>query len=78
MYPMGRKLSVKVARPLTILRELVGDDRDFQWLFDMALICASNRVVVKRPYFADPITSRRLMQSLTGKLVRYDIYQGGR
>lgn len=74
MFPAGRKLSVKVARPIQVVRDLVGDNSDFQSLLDTALEIASKRVVVKRPAFAGPLQVARLTRSLSGKLVRYDVY----
>ncbi len=74
MYPPGRKPSVKVARPIEVLRDLVGNDIDAGELFSAALTQASKRVVVKRPRYADPLSDLQLSRSLLGKLVRYDIY----
>lgn len=74
MYPEGRKKSVEVARPLKILRELVGDDSDFEELLEVALSSTAKRVVVKRPIYAEPLCLRELAGSLKGKMVRYDIY----
>ena len=74
MYPEGRKKSVEVARPLKILRELVGDDLDFAELLQVALNSTAKRVIVKRPIYADPLYLRELAGSLKGKMVRYDIY----
>lgn len=75
MYPGGRKQSVKVARPLRILRELAGDDTDADELLAVCLESALKRVVVKRPHFAEPLDREGLTGSVSGKLVRYDIYQ---
>ena len=75
MYPGGRKQSVKVARPLRILRELAGDDTDADELLTLCLESALKRVVVKRPHFAEPLGREGLTGSVSGKLVRYDIYQ---
>ena len=75
MYPDGRKQSVKVARPLRILRELVGNDADADELLTVCLDSALKRVVVKRPHFAEPLGREGLTGSVSGKLVRYDIYQ---
>ena len=75
MFPEGRKSSVKVARPLTVLRELCkDDDSDTEELLAAAIRWAEKRVVVKRPNFAEPLMPERLSMSMRGKLVRYDIY----
>ena len=75
MYPVGRKTSVAVARPIRILRELAGDDSDAESLLNTSLKSASRRVVIKRPHFAEPLRRDKLSDSLMGKLVRYDLYQ---
>lgn len=75
MYPDGRKRSVKVSRPLRILRELVGDDSDADELLALCLKSALKRVVVKRPHFAESLRQEGLTDRVLGKLVRYDIYQ---
>lgn len=74
MFPEGRKPSVKVVRPLAVLRAICDDDSDIQNLFDAAIEHATRRVIVKRPNFADPVRPDRLSMSVQGKLVRYDIY----
>lgn len=75
MYPVGRKSSVAVARPIRILRELAGDDSDADSLLNASLKFASRRVVIKRPHFAEPLRRDKLSDSVKGKLVRYDLYQ---
>ncbi len=75
MFPEGRKSSVKVARPLTVLREFCkDDDSDTEELVATAFRWARKRVVVKRPNFAEPLIPERLSMSMRGNLVRYDIY----
>ncbi len=74
MYPEGRKRSVKVARPLVVLRDVVGDDADFEGLLRTAIATAGKRVVVKRPKFSQSLCQEHLSMRLQGKLVRYDIY----
>ena len=74
MYPEGRKKSVKVARPLKILRELAGDDPDSADLLQTALRSKAKRIIVKRPIYAAPLCPQALAGSLKGKMVRYDIY----
>ena len=74
MFPEGRKSSVKIARPLEVLRDICGDDVDTESLLEAALQTATRRVIVKRPYFAEPIRKERLTTSMQGKLVRYDVY----
>ena len=75
MYPAGRKPSVKVARPIAVVKDLVGDDLDVQTLFDVAMQSASRRVVVKRPHFCEPLRPKQRTNCFAGKLVRYDVYE---
>ena len=75
MYPAGRKPSVKVARPIAVVKDLVGDDLDVQALFDVAMQSASRRVVVKRPHFCEPLRPKQRTNCFAGKLVRYDVYE---
>ena len=74
MFPKGRKPSVKVVRPLEVLRDITNDDSDADELFESAIRHATRRVIVKRPNFAGSIQPDRLSMSIRGKLVRYDIY----
>ena len=74
MFPKGRKPSVKVVRPLEVLRDISNDDSDADELFESAFKYATQRVIVKRPKFAESIQPSRLSMSMRGKLVRYDIY----
>lgn len=74
MFPEGRKTSVKVARPLRVMREFAGDDLDSNQLFKSALKTSPKRIVVKRPKFAKSLYPELLSTSQMGKLVRYDVY----
>ncbi len=75
MYPSGRKPNVKVRRKIEVLRELVGNDDDFEELFLAALNSPVRRVVLKRPNFAPVLRPDMLTDCFKGNLVRYDIYQ---
>jgi 16S rRNA (guanine1516-N2)-methyltransferase len=72
MFPPKRKASALAKKSIRIVRAVVGDDEDAAALFDSART-ACRRVVVKRPTYAPPLADRPTA-SLTGKLVRYDIY----
>ncbi|MDE0309619.1 MAG: class I SAM-dependent methyltransferase [Acidiferrobacterales bacterium] len=75
MYPEGRKSSVKVARPLTVMRKFCkDDDSDAEELLGATISWARHRVIVKRPNYSQPLMPERLSMSMRGKLVRYDIY----
>lgn len=73
MFPEKRRSSAAVRKELKWLRDLVGDDVDALELFEVACKTASYRVVVKRPDHA-PALAPNPVASISGKLVRYDIY----
>jgi len=73
MFPPKRRKSAAVKKEMRLLRELVGDDTDAPELLEISRGIARDRVVVKRPDDAPPLAPDPDM-SLTGKLVRYDIY----
>ena len=74
MYPKRTKSSL-VKKEMRILRGLAGGDQDAAELLNVALGCARNRVVVKRPRLAPP-TLRGVKPShqITGKTSRFDMY----
>lgn len=73
MFPPKRRKSAAVKKEMRLLRELVGDDPDALELLEISRAIARDRVVVKRPDDAPPLAPDPSM-SLTGKLVRYDVY----
>jgi 16S rRNA (guanine1516-N2)-methyltransferase len=73
MFPPKRRKSAAVKKEMRLLRELVGDDTDAPELLEISRGIARDRVVVKRPDDAPPLAPDPSM-SLTGKLVRYDVY----
>src|SRR3989344_4926714 len=73
MFPPRRRKSAAVKKEMRLLRELVGDDADAVPLLEISRAIARDRVVVKRPDDAPPLAPEPSM-SLTGKLVRYDVY----
>jgi len=77
MYPPRRKKSALAKKEMQVLRALVGDDHDSLQLFDVARRTATDRVVVKRPIYAEPIVSKPAIgpsMSYESKLVRFDVY----
>lgn len=74
MYPPKRKKSALARKEMQYLRSLVGDDEDSMTLFDVALRSAGQRVVVKRPVYAEPLGPAPTM-SYEAKLVRFDVYK---
>jgi 16S rRNA (guanine1516-N2)-methyltransferase len=73
MFPPKRRSSTLARRPLRLLRELVGDDPDRDELFAAAMTAARKRVVVKRPDHGAPAYPGP-DETLSGKLVHYDLY----
>ncbi len=78
MYPVRNKKSA-TRKNLTLLRDIVDIPNHEQPLFDQALFdcamaCAKQRVVVKRPHYAAPLAAGKVGET-RGKLVRFDIYK---
>ena len=60
-------------KPLKILKELVGEAKDTQLLFKMALKKTKNRVVVKRHHLESPLHKNKIC-SFKGRSVCYDVF----
>ena len=73
MYPERTKSSL-VKKDMRILRGLAGDDQDAGELLNIALHCADNRVVVKRPRLAPTLGATVPSHAITGKTSRFDVY----
>ena len=73
MYPERTKSSL-VKKEMRILRGVAGDDQDAGKLLDIALHCAGNRVVVKRPRLAPTLGDTVPSHAITGKTSRFDVY----
>lgn len=73
MFP-ERKKSAAVKKDMAILQELLGNETDTLTLFEAALTCATERVVVKRPRLAMPLGNLAPHFSMHGKHSRFDIY----
>jgi len=73
MFP-ERKKSAKVKKEMSFFHDIVGDDSDSDKLVELALQCASKRIVVKRPRLAETLSNHKPQFSITGKSTRYDIY----
>jgi 16S rRNA (guanine1516-N2)-methyltransferase len=76
MFPPRRKSSALPKKSIRLIRRLVGDDPDADELLDAARGRARNRVVVKRPSYADPVGGAPDV-TIKSKLVRYDLYLTG-
>jgi 16S rRNA (guanine1516-N2)-methyltransferase len=73
MYPERTKSSL-VKKEMRLLRGIAGDDGDSGELLDVALRCAQNRVVVKRPRLAPALGETVPSHAITGKTSRFDVY----
>lgn len=76
MYP-HRDKSALVKKEMRMLRDIVGNDNDAANLLLIALQCASERVVVKRPKHAENLNAQLPNFSLAGRSSRFDIYLTG-
>jgi len=75
MFP-ERKKSASVKKEMVMLQDILGKeaDADEDQLFNVALTCATRRVVVKRPRLAEYLSAKKPGFSLMGKSSRFDIY----
>jgi len=75
MYPAPeRKNNALVKKEMRMLRALVGDDADVNDLFQLALKKAVQRVVVKRPKYADSLVGAVPSFYIESKNTRFDVY----
>jgi 16S rRNA (guanine1516-N2)-methyltransferase len=75
MYPADESATAKPKKEMFLFRELIGEDKDTEALFDAAWLGAKKRVVVKRSDDAEEITrARKPDYVVPGKTVRFDIY----
>lgn len=76
MYP-HRKKSAKVKKEMRLFRVLVGNDLDASALLKVALTCAKQRVVVKRPKQAPTLDGGTPPNfCIQSKNTRFDVYLG--
>jgi len=74
MHP-ARKNSALVKKEMRLIRDIVGVDDDCADLLQVALNCATKRVVLKWPQKADPIDGiRPPSHQIPGKSTRYDVW----
>ncbi|MFZ0219994.1 MAG: class I SAM-dependent methyltransferase [Candidatus Aquirickettsiella sp.] len=73
MYPHSNK-SALVKKEMRFLRLLVGNDNDASSLLKLAITCAKQRVVVKRPRLSSYLADIKPHHSIFGKQHRLDIY----
>lgn len=73
MYPERRRARLP-KKEMKVLRTLLGADRDSDGLLHVALSCAAQRVVVKRPLAADSLGERTPTTTLRTRKHRFDVY----
>jgi len=73
MFPHKEK-SALVKKEMRMLQDVVGQDEDADALLNLALTIATNRVVVKRPAYADFLAEIKPQTSIKTKKHRFDIY----
>ena len=73
MFPHKEK-SALVKKDMRILQEIVGPDEDAIALLNLARTVATNRVVVKRPTYANFLAELKPNTSIKTKRHRFDIY----
>ncbi len=74
MHP-PRGNSALVKKEMRQIREIVGSDADSEKLMQVALEYAQNRVVLKWPLRAEPMTGlRKPSHQILGKSTRYDVF----
>lgn len=73
MFP-SRKKTARVKKEMWLFQQLVGKAEDEQLLLQQAIISATWRVVVKRPIRAPSLPGPGVHHTLSGKTVRYDVY----
>jgi len=73
MFPHKEK-SALVKKDMRMLQEVIGQDEDADALLNLALTIATNRVVVKRPAYADFLAEMKPQTSIKTKKHRFDIY----
>lgn len=73
MYPESTK-SAATRKEIYLLRNIVGTAGDGREIFDAAMVKAAQRVVVKRPHYAESIAPGKVGETRS-KLVRFDIYK---
>jgi 16S rRNA (guanine1516-N2)-methyltransferase len=73
MFPHKKK-SAAVKKPMKMFQTLLGFDEDADDLLTPALALAKQRVVVKRPNYADFLDGKKPSMQIKGKKHRFDVY----
>lgn len=74
MHPPRDKTAL-VKKEMRLIRDIVGTDPDSAQLLQVALDAAQNRVVLKWPLRADPMSGiQKASHQILGKSTRYDVF----
>lgn len=73
MFP-PRSKSALVKKDMRIFHDIAGNDSDADQLLTLALTCARQRVVVKRPRTSEHLAGIKPAFSMTGSSSRFDVY----
>lgn len=74
MYPPGNRAKSLGKKSIQLLKKICGSDTDQEELLSTLLRKNPKRVVVKRGIKTPPLLSRKMRSSLSGRLIRFDIY----
>ncbi len=78
MFPhQQNKKQAKVKKGMHLFRAFPGTSSDELSLLNVALQCATDRVVVKRPDWALPLAKQQATYQINSKNHRYDVYKTG-
>ena len=70
-----RKKTALVKNNMRLVREVVGSDPDYVDLINVALNCATKRVVIKQPRYGNQLEDiKACSHQILGKTIRYDVY----
>ncbi|WAI11761.1 MAG: class I SAM-dependent methyltransferase [Buchnera aphidicola (Macrosiphum albifrons)] len=74
MYPSHNKKSLP-KKNMQLIRKLIGYNYDSEILLNISRKLAKNRIIVKRPYYAKPLSKDKVNFTITTTKHRFDIYQ---
>jgi len=74
MYPSHHKKSLP-KKNMQIFRKLIGYDFNSEKLLNISRKLAKNRIIVKRPHYAKPLSEDKVNFIITTRNHRFDIYQ---
>lgn len=77
MFPERRKTAL-VKKNMQYFQDIIGKEENTEILFQTALTCAKQRVVIKRPRLSESLSGPAPNFSLAGSSSRFDIYLTGK